>query len=405
MNARRGVRAVCSALLATFAAGCTTPPAPSSTVTAPSSAVTAPNAAAPNSTATASSAAAPSAPAAAPVAVAVTLTGLVTRAADGALEICAGESVRPCPGVRVRSELQPELVSTRERPLVVRLAGTYDGGELVLSKAELVGAPARRAPQVHCEAPLRSTREQSKGRARADELERRYPERFAGLWWDRERSLYTVWLTGDVADVERPALREGVCVVGGARFSARELSAAFERAQQVLGESGVLLVEGGTDVLTNRVQLRVEHIDRTTLSRVHAVAGDAAALVSFIELTERPLSELPPPPARGDVPLVTSPLRSSTAMMHALGHFAVRLDEARRCVYLEAQNGERLLPLWPFGYAALTGPLRIVDYDDVEVAREGAPTAFGGGHVPISPELRDYACGAESAWSGAPSGR
>jgi hypothetical protein len=401
VSARRGVRAASSALLAASAAGCTTPPTPSNIAAAPSSAVTAPNATA--ASAAAASAAAASAPRTAPTAVAVTITGVVTRSADGALEICPGESVRPCPGVRVRGELAPELVSTRERPLVVRLAGTYDGAELVLSKAELVGAPPRRAPQVHCAAPLRSTREQSTGRASADELERRYPERFAGLWWDRARSLYTVWLTGDVADVERPALRDGVCVVGGASFSARELSASFERAQQALSDSGVLLVEGGSDVLTNRVQLRVEHIDRTTLSRVRAVAG--VELTSFIELTERPLADLPPAPARGDVPLVTSPMRSSTAMMHALGHFAVRLDEARRCVFLEADNGERYLPLWPFGYAAFTSPLRIVDFDDVEVAREGTPTAFGGGHLPLSPELRERACGAESAWSGAPSRR
>ncbi|MET0413666.1 MAG: hypothetical protein ABW217_20320, partial [Polyangiaceae bacterium] len=251
----------------------------------------------------------------------------------------------------------------------------------------------------------RSTRDQSTGRARADELERRYPERFAGLWWDRERSLYTVWLTGDVADVERPSLRDGLCVVGGARFSARELDARLARVRSILSESGVLLVEGGSDVLANRVQLRVESIDRAALSRVRAAGGDAVELISFIELAERALAELPAPPARGDVPLITSPLRSSTAMMQALGHFAVRLDEARRCVYLEAQNGERLLPLWPFGYAAFTGPLRIVDYDDVEVAREGAAIAFGGGHVPLSPALAARACGAQSAWSGAPSRR
>ena len=91
-------------------------------------------------------------------------------------------------------------------------------------------------------------------------------------------------------------------------------------------------------------------------------------------------------------------------MMQALGHFAVRLDEAARCVYLEAQhNGKRYLPYWPFGYAAFTSPLRIVDYDDQVVARDAEPIAFGGGHLPVPPSLAERACGAESAWSGAPS--
>ncbi|MET0410597.1 MAG: hypothetical protein ABW217_04850, partial [Polyangiaceae bacterium] len=188
----RGAVALGRVLLATLLGGCTTQPAANAPATpAPSSVVEAP---APSTVLPAPAPSMATPPAAArPTAVAVTLTGLVTRAGDGALEICPGESVRACPGVRVRGELAPELISTRESPLVVRLAGTYDGAELVLSEAELVGAPRRRAPRAQCDAPLRSTRDQSTGRARADELERRYPERFAGLWWDRERSLYTVW--------------------------------------------------------------------------------------------------------------------------------------------------------------------------------------------------------------------
>lgn len=396
-------RARVRAFVALCASACTPPPATNGAaapVSAAARANDAPISAAPSvSTASSATPAAPAGP------VAVTITGVATRDPKGALEICAGESVRPCPGVRVRGELTSELVSTSGRPRVVRLSGTFDGEALSLTKAELVGEGQRtRTPRAHCDAPRRRG-DPSTGRARADELERRYPERFAGLWWDRERSLYTVWLTGDVADVKRPAPAEGVCVVGGARFSARELSARFEQVQQVLAESGVSLIEGGSDVLDNRVHVRVESIDPAALSRVRAVGGDALELVGFIELSERPSSELPPPPPRGDLPLVTSPVRSSSAMMHALGHFAVRLDEAQRCVYLEAANGQRLLPLWPFGYAAFTEPLRIVDFDDREVAREGERIPFGGGHVPVPPALSERACGAASAWSGAPSGR
>jgi hypothetical protein len=181
--------------------------------------------------------------------------------------------------------------------------------------------------------------------------------------------------------------------------------ARFEALRAALGDTSVLLVEGGPDVLQNRVRLRVENIDQRLLARLREVGGEALELVSFIELREHALAELPPPRARGDVPLVTSPLRSSTAMMHALGRFSVRLDQAQRCVFLEAENGRRYLPIWPFGYAAFTQPLRVVDFDDVEVAREGAAIPFGGGHVPVPAALSARACGAESAWSGAPSRR
>jgi hypothetical protein len=342
-----------------------------------------------------------------PASVRVTVTGIVTRDRHGALEICAGEAVRRCPGIRLLGTLAPELVSTRQRPVVVRLTGPYDGATLAPSEALLVGAPVRSPkPTRHCPAPSRAPADAPSPAvsARAGALQERYADRLAGAWWDRERRLYTIWLTGDVNVLESAGARAGVCMLGGAPHSARELDARLAQIQSWLTQAGVDVIEAGVDVLENRVRVRVESIDPAQLARVHAIGGDAVGVVSFIELGERSLAELPRPPTRGDVPLITSPLRSSYASMHALGHFAVRLDEAARCVYLEAvHDGGRSLPLWPFGYAAFTAPLRIVDYDDVVVAREGEPLAFGGGSVPVPAALVDRACGAQSAWSGAPS--
>jgi hypothetical protein len=395
-------RALGLALSAALAGGCTPPPS-----TAPAAAST------PSTPETAGAPASPSPPAAPspapkPARVAVTITGVLSRGPDGLLEICPGESLRPCPGVRVVGELSPALVSSQEPALIVRLTGTYDGAELTVSGGTPVG-PGRRSftPPLECPTPRRKLpavhMASTAADARRTELERRHPERFAGGWWDRQRGVYTLWFTGELNEAEEPRARDGVCVVGGARYSMRELRARWDQILPLLEELGVLLVGGGPDVSKNRVLVQVENIDQARLARVHAAGAGAVDVLSFIELAADPLEDLPSPPTRGDVPLITSPLRSSYVHMHALGRFDVRLDEAARCVYLQkTQPNERLLPLWPFGYAAYTGPLRIVDFDDVEVARTGEAVAFGGGYLPLPAALRDRACGAESAWSGAP---
>jgi hypothetical protein len=399
---RRVVARFAHAALATLSGGCTPPP-----VAPPANAPPAANPS-PPARPPANAVLPPAAPAPAPARVTVTITGVVARGPDGALEICPGEHLRPCAGVRVLGDVAPELLSNRQRSLVVRLGGTFDGADLALSSAALVGAPERiPAPQVQCAAPRPASPATDSpspaAGARRAQLEQRYPARFAGIWWDRERGLYTAWFTGDASDLGEPALRDGVCLVGGARNSARELEARFEQVRRVLDEAGVQLVQGGLDVLRNRLTVHVENIDQARLARVNTAGAGALDVLSFIELADAPLEALPVPPPRGDVPLVTSPRRWDYVHMQALGHFELRLDEGAGCVYLvQPQNGERLLPIWPFGYAAYTNPLRIVDFDDVVVARAGAPEAFGGGHVPVPAALRERACGAEWAWSGAP---
>ena len=90
--------------------------------------------------------------------------------------------------------------------------------------------------------------------------------------------------------------------------------------------------------------------------------------------------------------------------MQALGSFRVRLDAAARCVYLQSEKGERLLPIWPHGYAAYDEPLRITDFDGVIVSMTSELQPFAGGQVPLAGAAprADDACGATKAWIGEP---
>jgi hypothetical protein len=88
--------------------------------------------------------------------------------------------------------------------------------------------------------------------------------------------------------------------------------------------------------------------------------------------------------------------------MNALGRFSVNYDAARRCVYLQGEGGERLLPVWPFGYWATANPLVIYDYEDQPVARPGQVVEFGGGGVDVQHVKAPSSCGAKTAWIGAP---
>jgi hypothetical protein len=74
-------------------------------------------------------------------------------------------------------------------------------------------------------------------------------------------------------------------------------------------------------------------------------------------------------------------------------------------VYLETERGERVMPIWPLGYAAHDAPFRVEDFDGVVVSKTPDAQPFGGGLVPFDnfeqgPPNR---CGASSAWIGTPS--
>ena len=86
------------------------------------------------------------------------------------------------------------------------------------------------------------------------------------------------------------------------------------------------------------------------------------------------------------------------------GSFVVRLDEAARCVYLENVNGERVMPIWPQGYAAYQSPFRVVDFDGALVSKTHDAQPFSGGLASFDnfEQATPNRCGASSAWIGAP---
>jgi hypothetical protein len=71
-----------------------------------------------------------------------------------------------------------------------------------------------------------------------------------------------------------------------------------------------------------------------------------------------------------------------------------------RCVYFEAPDGERLVPIWPQGYAAYAEPFRVVDFDDRPVSKTPEQQQFGGATLTMdqlsSPPAN--ACGAKIGW-------
>jgi hypothetical protein len=80
--------------------------------------------------------------------------------------------------------------------------------------------------------------------------------------------------------------------------------------------------------------------------------------------------------------------------MDALGTFTIRFDARRRCVYGDA-GAERVGLIWPFGYYAMSDPLRVFDNDGRLVAREGDLIESGGGGGPREgPDV----CGTSNVW-------
>ncbi|WP_437971075.1 hypothetical protein WMF04_18090 [Sorangium sp. So ce260] len=346
-----------------------------------------------------------------PATARVVVTGVV-MARGAELEICPGEYVRACAGLVVEGALDAAFVSTAKKPVVVRVPGVFDGARLRVDGAVEKADIARpldfnnRCPEFQQRLPGGNPTEQLQ--SVAERIEQAHPERFAGKWWDRERQTLALWLTGDVTALKREIQRDApgarLCVLGNARYSQRALETARARADAILAESGVLMSSSSEDTLGNRVVYNAEAIDPTTLERLRRELGDAVRVVSFIELRDGPLATLPQAPRAGDIPLVTSRLRSGVGMA-ALGRFSVHLDAEQRCVYLQDATGRRVLPVWPFGYSATRDPFAIRDFDGNVVARPGATLDFGGGMVDVPHIQTSNTCGAQVAWVGQPSGR
>lgn len=145
-----------------------------------------------------------------------------------------------------------------------------------------------------------------------------------------------------------------------------------------------------------------EAIDAETMRRIAQTAGEAVRIVPFIQLQQHPLKQLPLPPTRGDVQLVTAKNRSGM-QMHALGRFSLHYDASLACIYVQDTQGQRLLPVFPFGYWATSDPLRVFDYDGNLAAQPGGLVEFGGGNVDVEHIRATNTCGATSAFIGQPS--
>ncbi|WP_437681808.1 hypothetical protein [Sorangium sp. So ce131] len=381
-------------------------PAPTA-VAAPSAPPAAPAASAGQAGSASQSAGAGAARTTAPVVV----TGVVV-ARGAKLEICPDTAVGTCAGLEVEGQVDPAFVSSAKKDIVVRVPGVFDGARLKVD-GKITTADVQRSfnfnnrcPEFQQAASGGTPKEQLP--AEVERFVEAHADRFAGRWWDQERTTMALWFTGDATalkrEVQRLAPGARVCVLGNAKFSERTLEAARTRADVILAANGVLMSSSSLDTLGNRVVYTVEAIDPGTLDQLRREVGDAVRVVSFIELRDGSLATLPSAPPSGDIPLVTSRMRSE-ARMQALGRFSVHLDAERRCVYLQDAVGRRVLPVWPFGYSATREPFAILDFDGNVVARPGAALNFGGGQVEVKQVQTSETCGAEWAWIGAPEGR
>jgi hypothetical protein len=358
------------------------------------------------------------APSAPPGTVRVVITGVVAPSpgqARDALEICPAAYVRPCSGVQLVGELAPDFVSTAERVKVVRLWGRYDGARLELDgRAELLPP---RVPEADYRNPCPQYQDEPPGEedastplsGLANYLVREHPGRHAATHWDRARQTLTVQFTGDVSALAakvKATRSDRLCLIGGARRSLDDLRRLRNAVMALVDRRNGWLVGVDVDMLANSLAVRIENVDAALLADVRDAAGPEARITSFIELLDGSIDELPEPPARGDIQLVTRPRRWDEGPWYgALGLFVIRLDVAARCVYFEAPEGERLVPIWPQGYAAYAEPFRVVDFDDRPVSQTPQQQQqFGGATIPME-HLRSppaNACGAKSSWSVTP---
>jgi hypothetical protein len=338
--------------------------------------------------------------------VPVIVTGVLVRR-GAVVEICPGNSHRACAGIEVIGQVPEAWLSTPERVSVWRVSGRFDGSKLSPSGAEpskLGGRPDYRNACAEFQAPMAGQNPDDRLSADVAAILAEEAARVAGNWWDMQRQTMVISVKGDAADLTKRVRsrfpKSRICIQQ-ARFSERELEDARARADGILKEGGVAWSSSSLDVVHNRVVYDADVLDAPTLARLKQETGDAVVVTAFIELPEHALNRLPAPPQRGDVPLVTQTSRSA-ASMGALGRFSVNYDAAGHCVYLQSEGGERLLPVWPFGYWATANPLVIYDFDDQPVARPGQVVEFGGGGVDVQHVKAPSSCGAKTAWIGAP---
>lgn len=344
--------------------------------------------------------------------MAVIVTATPVEQPDGSIELCPAGINGPCPGILLDGELDPSLISSAEQFVAIEVQGVYDGRRLTPTAEPVVADyPTFEEPEFSSLCPeLRGSSTLNPSDALTSALAEYTATRddFAGMWWDQEISVMTVWFVGDDVSDHQAAIAglsndEPVCVLGGARFSEAELIEATESIQGLTDSRGRPLVTAGygIDTIRNQIPLSVEELDTATRTALIEAVGDRVVIYPFLEMTEHTLADLPTPvPAvAGDVEILTSSLRSGGGM-DALGTFEMAYDPDLNCVYFPGSEGGpegRTVPMWPFGYSATSDPLTLYDYDGNVFAVEGDTLELGGGNVPAD-MVEGERCGAENAW-------
>ena len=344
--------------------------------------------------------------------VAVTVTATPVEQPDGTIELCPAGISGPCPGILLDGEMDPSLISSAQQVTVIEVQGLYDGRRLTPTAEPVVADyPFLEEPDFSSLCP---ELDGSSTLNPSDDLSSTLAEYtasqddFAGMWWDQETSVRTVWFVGDDVSDHQAAIAglsedEPVCVAGGARFSEAELIEAAESIQGLTDSRGRPLVTAGygIDTIRNQIPLSVEELDAPTRTALTEAVGDRVVIYPLLEMTEQTLADLPAPVpvVEGDVEILTSPIRSGGGM-DALGTFEADFDPDLNCVYFPGSDGGpegRTVPLWPFGYSATGDPLTVYDYDGNVVAAEGETLELGGGNVPAD-LVEGNRCGAANAW-------
>ncbi len=313
----------------------------------------------------------------------VAITGTLTTGPDGLVEVCRPGEVEGCFGVTVDGDLGEAALGDPTR--AHRLAGAYDGRTITLTEP-----PVEIDLHVLRQTDFSTPCDEVGGSGGTDAIEpvQRYaasvPDSYAGAWWDDDARVFTVWFTGDDVSAHQDAI-DGVrgdaevCVIGGADHTERELLTAQNDVVAALA-SELGMSAAWTDTLRNRVVVEAEHVDADLLGRV-AQIHPGIEVLAFFEVLDGPVTDLPPPlPVRpGDVDLVTGDTRARGGM-DALGLFTLRFDADLGCFYFESDEGGRVLPIWPLGFSAVSGPpAQVFDRDGQVYASDGDRLEVGGG--------------------------
>jgi hypothetical protein len=181
-------------------------------------------------------------------------------------------------------------------------------------------------------------------------------------------------------------------------ISRAELEHLRIRAEQILRRQGVVWSIWHQDLVLNRITYEAEAIDAAARAELARETRDAIRVLAFIELVDHGLAQMPVPPARGDIELLTRTSHGGGGRS-ALGRFTVHYDAALHCVYFGTPDG-RMLPYWPFGYWATSSPFTVYDYHGEVVAHEGDTIEIAGGMADIEHARADNPCGATQVWFG-----